>query len=316
MLPPTSTHTANSEAALKPTKEYHQSLAQIPRYVHKMIRSQTVVVQYKRSVRKKRLRDVVIDIANAIPKIEELLYVWKLPSPPKQPLRFLIFLPVSNGLETPHATSLRGNHRTLANALCAKAASAPDPIDFVCRPVRAEEKVGVANLITGSEPAFEGASVVLERDREVIALFEEQYKADVEAYQSSQKRTALVPKEGGRDNEGEHVEAEATDSSKSSTPPHSTIGQRAKSLRRAGGRDLEPITPDDRRAWVEYAAANPTPIVAGVNSYDALKDFLATVGRDRRWTTFQWNTYLRDNKTTISRQVDKLKMGLLSAKSG
>lgn len=62
------------------------------------------------------------------------------------------------------ARSLRSHHNTLALSLL-KASSEMRPFtNFACRPVNLEEKMPVANLVTGYELPYEGASLILERE--------------------------------------------------------------------------------------------------------------------------------------------------------
>lgn len=93
-----------------------------------------------------------------------LLYVWKLSNAPGQSSRFAVFL--SDEGELPLATSLRGSHKTLAGALQATSAPIRYRTNFACRPVENVEKLTVSDMMAGYVQPFEGASLVLERDRE------------------------------------------------------------------------------------------------------------------------------------------------------
>ncbi|KAG8927311.1 hypothetical protein FRC01_007685 [Tulasnella sp. 417] len=158
----------------------------IPYSVHEIIKNQIIIVQYGKHLSRKEERDVVRDLAQVLPLIEPLLYVWKVPESPGRPSRFAVFL--SDFDEDPLARRLRGQQQKLTNALLRYSGSTRYLVNFACRPVSIEEKMEVAGLVTGYELPFEGAALILERDQEAIQVYETQYDEAVKAYRNQQSR--------------------------------------------------------------------------------------------------------------------------------
>ncbi|KAG9042227.1 hypothetical protein FS837_011145 [Tulasnella sp. UAMH 9824] len=136
----------------------------VPESVQDLIREQIIVVQYEKGVRGKRERDVVMDIAQVLPGIE----------------------------------LLRTHRKTLSNAVLANSGEIRHLTNFVCRNVGLDEKMAVANLVEGYTQPFEGASLVLERDREAINAYEAEYEEAARVYRQEQTDMAseVTNKEG------------------------------------------------------------------------------------------------------------------------
>ncbi|KAG8927309.1 hypothetical protein FRC01_007683 [Tulasnella sp. 417] len=160
----------------------------IPESVHNLISQQMIIVQYEKGVSKKKERDVVMDLARVLPGIEPLVYVWKLSTLRNQHQRFTVFL--SDFDEIPLAKVLRTHYKTLSKALSAKARSIRYLTNFACRGVDLQEKMPVADLVTGYTLPFEGASLVLERDRELINVYEAEYEEAARLYREEQSKLA------------------------------------------------------------------------------------------------------------------------------
>ncbi|KAG8931320.1 hypothetical protein FRC00_000814 [Tulasnella sp. 408] len=161
----------------------------IPKSVQELIRQQIIVVQYERGVRGKKERNVVTDLEQVLPGIEPLAYVWKLSTSRREPHRFAIFL--SDFDEIPLAPLLRTHHKTLANAVLANSGEIRHLTNFACRPVDLDEKMAVAKLVQGCIQPFEGASLVLERDREAINAYEAEYEEAARVYRQERSGVTL-----------------------------------------------------------------------------------------------------------------------------
>ncbi|KAG9042230.1 hypothetical protein FS837_011148 [Tulasnella sp. UAMH 9824] len=161
----------------------------IPESVQDLIREQIIVVQYEKGVRGKRERNVVMDLAQVLPGVEPLTHVWKLSTSRKHPLRFAIFL--SDFDEIPLARLLRTHRKTLSNAVLANSGEIRHLTNFACRNVCLDEKMTVAKLVEGYIQPFEGASLVLERDREAINAYEAEYEEAARVYRQEQSDLAL-----------------------------------------------------------------------------------------------------------------------------
>ncbi|KAG8927313.1 hypothetical protein FRC01_007687 [Tulasnella sp. 417] len=316
----------------------------IPPSVHDLILHQIVIVQYERGVRLKKERDVPSDLARVLPGIEPLVYIWKLSEPPSRSSRFAVFL--SDFDEIPLAILLRGHHKTLLNSLLATSGSIRYLTNFACRPVKVEEKMPVADLVTGYIQPFEGATLVLERDREDIRAYEAEYEESVRLYRLRQSKLAVRPPNQGDNGADPAVAEDSTNEEArrverdeksqvndkeeggSSIRPkrrsraaeeedqatHCTAGPLSastsmpkpsrKKRQRKNNAALDPITSDDRDQWIDYVVESKED---GNTHYDLLKDFLSTIGWDRNWAVQQWNAYLKDNTTYVTRQIDQLK---------
>ncbi|KAG8927307.1 hypothetical protein FRC01_007681 [Tulasnella sp. 417] len=183
-----SIHPGTSEKAI--AKKLRREVKEtIPKSVHDLMTQQMIVVQYGKGVSKKKEQDVVVDLARVLPGIEPLLYVWKLSTLSNQRQRFTVFL--SDFDEIPLAQVLRSHYKTLAKALLAKSGSMRHLTNFVCRVVDLMEKMPVADLVTGYTLPFEGASIVLERDRELINEYEAEYEEA--ASRSRDEQAKLAP---------------------------------------------------------------------------------------------------------------------------
>ncbi|KAG8943585.1 hypothetical protein FRC04_002814 [Tulasnella sp. 424] len=311
---------------------HRQAKAKIPDSVLNLIRNQIVVVQYEKGLLWKRESDVVKDLAQALPNIE-----------------FIVFL--SDFDEIPLAKSLRASHKTLASALLAASASIRYRTNFICRPVHLHEKLAVSDMVTGYIQPFEGASLVLERDREAIDAYEAQYEEAVRDYRSAQSKEPISPvksaissthaddavdgeEEGATDSgmltaegvegvegsqfhykekkdhgsishkrkSGEEGDQEANKDSGPSLSLASTPINHPMKRQRKRTKTLEPITSEDRDKWIGHVALASRE--ARASHHDMLKEFLSTTGRDRGWTIQQWNTYLKQNKSYITHQID------------
>ncbi|KAG9040613.1 hypothetical protein FS837_000411 [Tulasnella sp. UAMH 9824] len=223
----------------------------IPPSVYDLTVNQIIVVHYEREVFMKEERDVVQDLAQALPGIEPLTHVWKLSPPDIRPVRFAVF--ISDFDEDPLARSLRSHHNTLAISLL-KASSEIRPFtNFACRPVNLEEKMPVARLVTGYVLPFEGASLILERDREAIIAYEAEYEDSVRLYRIEQSKLASEGSsnrlqdgnekaivEDSADEEGRQLEQSKLPSEGTSDPSQdSTDGATGEGLAQGGGRRIE-----------------------------------------------------------------------------
>ncbi|KIO18847.1 hypothetical protein M407DRAFT_31496 [Tulasnella calospora MUT 4182] len=299
-----------------------EAKAKIPYSVHNIIRHRTIVIQYEKAVQGKEERDVVMDLAQVLPQIEPLVYIWKLSKSPNRLSRFVVFL--SDFDELPLAQLLRGYHKKLTSALLEQSGSTRYLTNFACRPVTVEEKMEVADLLTGYAEPFEGASLVIERDREAIQAYEAEYEEAVKAYRNEQAN--LVEQRQGshvdckgkavggptsrkRKSRGEAAETTPDPSSGPSGPSSSSTSapnQRPSKLQRRSDTALDPISSEDRKKWIDHVVAW-RGVGARRNHYDLLREFLSTNGHNRNWTVRQWNTYLKDNNTHITTQIAKLK---------
>ncbi|KAG8917712.1 hypothetical protein FRC01_002272 [Tulasnella sp. 417] len=181
-IPPAPTRKVFADQLRKEAKE------NIPLSVQNLMREQMIVVQYEKGVFGKKERDVVMDLTRVLPGVESLLYVWKLSKLSNQPQRFTVFL--SDFDEIPLVQELRGRHKTLSRALLAKSGSIRYLTNYACRPVTLEENMPVADLVTGYTLPFEGASLVLERDRELINEYEAEYDEAARRYREEQAKLA------------------------------------------------------------------------------------------------------------------------------
>ncbi|KAG8913607.1 hypothetical protein FRC00_002013 [Tulasnella sp. 408] len=325
-------------------KGLHQEVREnIPESVQDLIRQQIIVVQYAKGVRGKKERDVVMDLAQVLPGIEEAL-------------RFAIFL--SDFDEIPLARLLRTHPKTLADSVLANSAEIRDLTNFACRPVSLDEKMAVANLVQGYIQPFEGASLVLERDREAINAYEAEYEEAARGYRQEQfvvtsettKQKGLtadattaedltdgkvdrakegrvrVNEEGVRDGgsrvDGKEEESQSPISQKrkkrkevedqanfsdsgSSQASASTSKQPPKKRQRT---ILDPITSEDRNQWITHILTSEDP---RGNRSDLLKEFLSTTGEGRKWTILQWEDYIKENRKLIAQQISKITGQLL-----
>ncbi|KAG8901656.1 hypothetical protein FRC01_009781, partial [Tulasnella sp. 417] len=160
----------------------------IPESVQNLMRDQRIVVQYEKGVFGKKERDVVMDLARVLLGIEELVYVWKLSISPNRHQRFAVFL--SDFDEVPLAQELRGRYKTLSRALFAMSGSIRHLTNFTYRNVGLQENMPVADLVTGYTLPFEGASIVLERYRELINDYEAEYEEAAGRYRKEQAKLA------------------------------------------------------------------------------------------------------------------------------
>ncbi|KAG8913866.1 hypothetical protein FRC00_001417 [Tulasnella sp. 408] len=304
----------------------------IPPSVYELMSRQVIVVQYERGVLMKQERDVVGDLAQVLPGID-------------RPHRFSVFL--SEFEEDTLAQSLRGHHNTLALSLLKASGEMRDVTNFACRPVDLWEKMPVAGLVTGYVLPFEGASLVLERDREAILQYEAEYEESVRLYRIEQAKLA-----------SEATSKRAEDGTKRATTEDSTDGK-GRRIERGEGSQVDekqkirisavqkrrneeaeaedqtthniagpssaststPQEPSKKRRRTNNAALDPITsddrdqwidYVAQseeVNEghYDLLNEFLSTTGKDRNWTAQQWNSYLKDNSIYIARQIAQVK---------
>ncbi|KAG8917710.1 hypothetical protein FRC01_002270 [Tulasnella sp. 417] len=324
----------------------------IPHSVNLIIRHQTIIVQYIERLSWKEEWDVVTDLARVLPEIEPLLYVWKIPAFAARPSRFAVFLSDFN--EDPLAQRLRGRHEKLMNALLRYSGSTQYLTQFVCRRVGIEEKMEVADLVTGYELPFEGAALIIQRDRRAIQAYEAEYDEAVKAYRNQQSGLVLENrhqaqhtrdgslkedsnlareevravgrrkrrrgskavgkgKEGGNSTgakrksgwDREEVAATPGTSGPSSASTSAPTGPPSK-RQRPNDTGLDPISSKDREKWVNHVLASDGPRGRN-NRFDLLREFLSANGQDRNWTITQWNTYLKDNRACIIKQIARVK---------